>query len=58
MSNSYDIFVLNVDWLTDLSKIAKARHKDVIVTITYSLVRLWQQGRGRPRLHDFFFNNK
>jgi hypothetical protein len=43
--------------LTKHAKIQKAKHKDIIVTVDYSINEVWQQGRQNTKIYEIFFDN-
>jgi hypothetical protein len=49
--------ISNIDWLTKHAKIQQARFQDIVVTVDYSMNKVWQQSRRNTKMYDIFFDN-
>jgi hypothetical protein len=43
--------------LKEQAKVKRAKHKDVITTIDYSINNIWRQGRRNAKMYKVFFDN-
>jgi hypothetical protein len=57
VANNNNLIFPSIDWLTKHAKIQKAKHKDIIGTVDYSINEVWQQGRQNTKIYEIFFDN-
>jgi hypothetical protein len=43
--------------LKEQAKVKRAKHKDAITTVDYSINNIWQQGRRNAKMYKVFFDN-